>query len=43
MDGLEKHLSLEEILLKFNLEFQKKILVTGGVGEGVGKDEQDHI
>lgn len=44
MDGLEKHFSLEEILLKFNLEFQKRILVMGGVGEGVGKgDEQNHI
>lgn len=44
MNGLEKHFSLEEILLKCDLEFQKRILVMGGIGEGVGKgDEQNHI
>lgn len=40
MDSLEKQFSLEEILLKYNLEFQKIILVMGGVGKG---DEQNHI
>ena len=42
-DSLEKHFSLEEIFLKFDLEFQKRILVTGEEGERESKREMNRI